>query len=106
MVVSPGTESDDSYQRTVEALDANEIMTPVGTTANGLLWRYEGETADAGRNPGNTDTALGVWILIGLGVVFGVTALLAIPTEGRRGRPRAAADSEEPAGTFDEEDHD
>ncbi|HEY9499513.1 MAG TPA: glycosyltransferase family 2 protein [Terrimesophilobacter sp.] len=106
VVVSPGTESDDSYQRTVEALDANEIMTPVGTTANGLLWRYEGETAVAGRNPGNTDTALGVWILIGLGVVFGVTALLAIPTEGRRGRPRAAADSEEPAGTFDEEDHD
>lgn len=106
VVVSPGSESDDSYQRTVEALDANEIVTPVGTTANGLLWRYGGETTAAGRNPGNADTALGAWILIGLGVVFGVTALLAIPTEGRRGRPRAAVDSDEPAGTFDEEDHD
>lgn len=110
VLVSPGTEDDSTYRATVDALDGNEILSPVGTTAGGLLWRYEGETtvgaAPAGAaHPGNGDTALGAGYLIALGIVFGITVLLAIPTGGRRKPVRKPA-GEEPADTFDEEDHD
>lgn len=105
VLVSPGADEDDTYRATVDALDGNEILAPVGTTANGLLWRYEGETTLGAPHPGNTDTAIGTGYLVVLGVVFGVTILLAMPTGGRR-RPTRKVAGEAPADTFDEEDHD
>lgn len=105
VLVPPGPEDDETYRATVDALDSNEILTPIGTTSSGLLWRYNGETDVAGPPSGNTDTPLGVGFLVALGVVFGVTLLLAIPIGGRR-RPRRRAADDEPAETFDEESHD
>lgn len=79
-----------AHDRIVEALDGNRILTPIGETAYGFLWHYEllGE-GEAPTGPGATDTALGVAILVGQGLVFGMTILLAIPTT-RRKRVRAA----------------
>jgi hypothetical protein len=79
-----------AHDRIVEALDGNRILTPIGETAYGFLWHYEllGE-GEAPSGPGPTDTALGVAILVGQGVVLGMTILLAIPTT-RRKRVRAA----------------
>ncbi|GAA3735686.1 hypothetical protein GCM10022239_09640 [Leifsonia bigeumensis] len=115
VLVSPASEDDTTYRSMVDALNGNEILSPVGTTANGLLWRYAGEAdADgvpgaAGHpgavQPGNGDTALGSGYLVALGVVFGITVLLAIPT-GRRRIPHRTPAVEDPADTFDEEDHD
>ena len=106
VLVSPGSDSDERYRATVDALDGNDVLTPVGTTVNGLLWRYEGETTVGSSHPGNTDTPLGLWSLIGLGIVFGITILLAIPTGSPRRRSRAAGSADDdPATTFDEEDH-
>ena len=79
-----------SRKRVAEALDGNRILTPIGQTANGFLWHYaalaEG-TAPGG--PSITGTSLGVGILVGQGVVFGIVLLLAIPTTRRR-RVRSA----------------
>ncbi len=104
VLVPPGSDDDETYRATVDALDGNEILTPVGTTASGLLWRYEGETDVAGPHPGNAGTPLGAGYLALLGSVFGVTALLAIPT-GRRRRPRRPPVVDDPSAPFDEEDH-
>ncbi|MDJ0336541.1 glycosyltransferase family 2 protein [Salinibacterium sp. G-O1] len=77
-------------QRVADALDGNRLLTPIGSTANGFLWNY-GDLAEgeAPTGPGPLGTQLGVWIIIGQAVVFGLTLLLAIPTTRRR-RVRAA----------------
>lgn len=103
VLVTPGSDDDETYRATVDALDSNEILTPIGTTANGLLWRYNGETDVAGPPPGNTGTPLGAGFLVALGVVFGVTLLLAIPIGGRR-KPHRRATPDEAADTFEEEE--
>lgn len=105
VLVRHGSDDDERYRATVDALDGNEILTPIGTTSTGLLWRYNGETDAAAQHPGNTDTPLGVGFLVALGVVFGVTLLLAIPVGGRRRPPRRASD-DEAAETFEEDSHD
>jgi len=77
-------------QRTAEALDGYRILTPIGDTAFGFLWHYEGladGTAPSG--PGPLDTTLGVAIFVGQGIVFGLTLMLAFPTTRRR-RVRSA----------------
>jgi len=104
ILVRPGVDGDETYRATVDALDSNDILTPIGTTSSGLLWRYNGDTDAAATPPGNTDTPLGVGFLIALGVVFGVTLLLAIPVGGRRRPPRRGSD--EVADTFEEDGHD
>ncbi|MCY7411685.1 MAG: hypothetical protein LH471_01385, partial [Salinibacterium sp.] len=77
-------------QRTVEALDGNRILTPVGDTAFGFLWRYGGLADGAAPSgPGPLDTSLGTAILISQGIVLGLTLLLAVPTP-RRSRVRSA----------------
>lgn len=92
-VLLPDPESADAqavHQRTREALDGNRLLTPIGDTASGFLWYYEGlAEGEAPSGPGNTDTPLGLAVLIGQGVVVGLTVLLAIPTSRRR-RVRAA----------------
>lgn len=95
------------HRRTAEALDGNSLFTPVGNTVNGLLWRYALPDATAPERAGNTGTQLGLGILVGQGIVFGLTLLLGIPTVRRRRRQTVSGSVlGEPAGTFDEEDHD
>lgn len=103
VLVSPGSDNDDTYRALLDALDGNESLTPVGTTANGLLWRWEGPITALPGHAGNTETSLGAWYLTILGVVFGASALLAVPIGGRPRAPRASAAPEEPTGTDDEE---
>lgn len=91
------------HERTAAALDSNSLFTPVGTTDNGLLWRYK-NLSDAGapHRITNTGTALGSGILVGQGIVFGMTLLLGIPTARRRRRTKVSgAAPGEPANTFD-----
>jgi hypothetical protein len=94
-----------AHARAVEALDSNPLFTPVGQTANGLLWRYGKATdVNSARPLGNTDTPLGAGILIGQGVIFGLTLLLGIPTARRRRRGKVSgSEPEEPSRTFDPE---
>jgi GT2 family glycosyltransferase len=104
VLVPPSGDEDETYRAMVDALDGNEALAPVGTTANGLLWHYEGAVDPPAAHPGNTDTTFGAWYLVALGVVFGVTVLLAIPT----GRPRRRVRSNGPGGpadTFEEDDN-
>ncbi|MHB1173096.1 MAG: glycosyltransferase [Lacisediminihabitans sp.] len=93
VVLSGAYGADAVHQRIAEALDSKNVLTPVGKTDNGLLWRYQGlGTRDIPQAPGNTETSLGVSILAGQGAVFGLTLLLGIPTARRRRRP-ARSDS-------------
>lgn len=91
------------HKSTSEALDSNALFAPVGATDNGLLWRFEGlATEKTITTVGNTDTALGSLILIGQGIVFGMTLLLGIPTVRRRRRHAVSGSNPgQPADTFD-----
>lgn len=85
--------------RAADALDSNELFVAIGETDFGFLWRYTGTVTGIG-----PESAPPVQLL-GLGVVFGLAALLAIPT-GTRRRPVAAAEADEnPAATFDEDEN-
>lgn len=87
VIVTPGDELDTTYTRVIQSLSSNELLTPVASTANGLLWRYAADTVPLAERPANTDTTIGRGVLLGLGIVFGVTVLLAIPVGGRWRRP-------------------
>lgn len=79
-----------TQRRIAEALDGNRLLSPIGDTAAGYLWHYEGlgeGVAPTGPTPVGTNLGLG--ILIGQAVIFGLTLLLAVPTTRRR-RLRAA----------------
>ena len=91
------------HKRTSEALDSNALFAPVGATDNGLLWRFEGLSGQKTiTTAGNTDTALGTFILLGQGTVFGMTLLLGIPTARRRRRLAVSGSNPgQPADTFD-----
>ncbi|MEP6481853.1 MAG: glycosyltransferase family 2 protein [Rhodoglobus sp.] len=72
-------------QRITEALDGNRILSPIGDTVNGYLWHYDGiGQGKAPTGPGPAATPTGIVILVGQGIVFGLTLLLAIPTTRRR----------------------
>ena len=71
--------------RITDALNGNRILTPIGDTANGYLWHFDAiapGTAPGG--PGPAETPLGVGIIVGQAVVFGLTLLLAVPSTRRR----------------------
>jgi hypothetical protein len=75
---------------------------PVGATDNGLLWRFAGlSTEKTITTVGNTDTVTGSLILVGQGIVFGMTLLLGIPTGRRRRLPVSGSNPGQPADTFD-----
>lgn len=115
VLVPPGDAADETYRQMVDALDGNEALTPIGTTANGLLWKFEGasgaqQTEPGGAEvdqtrPGNLDTPFGRWYLIVLCIVFGITLLLAFPTSRPRRRPSAPV-GDDPAAIFEEDEHD
>jgi hypothetical protein len=94
-VLVPEGAGEPDRQRLVQALDGNRLLTPIGQTANGFLWNYEG-LADgvAPSGPGPAGTTVGLAVLVGQGVVFGITLLLAIPTTRRR-RVRAVVGASE-----------
>ncbi|MET4782147.1 glycosyltransferase family 2 protein [Glaciihabitans sp. UYNi722] len=108
VLLSPADKDRAAYARSSDALDSNSLLTPVGNTDNGLLWRYQGlPKTDAAAPAGNTETPLGSAILIGQAIIFGLTLLLGIPTARRRRRTAVSGSVlEGPAGTFDEDDHD
>ncbi|HEY0259667.1 MAG TPA: glycosyltransferase family 2 protein [Lacisediminihabitans sp.] len=108
VVLTPSQENAAVRQRASDALDSNPLFSPVGSTANGLLWRYDDlpDGATTTEHASNTGTPLGLGILIGQGIVFGLTLLLGIPTVGRRKRATVSGSvAGEPVDTFDEDDH-
>jgi hypothetical protein len=91
------------HERAQDALSGNGMLTAVGTTSVGLLWRYEALPA-TGLRGGNPDGgATRAWILGGLGGVFLITILLAIPLRGTR-RWRSVATVEGERATLGEDD--
>lgn len=106
-IVVPNSDSEDeTYRSAVESLNGNEILSPVGTTSTGLLWRFDAETTPPNTEVTPFEQTIAAWYLVVLGVVFGVTALLAIPIGGRPRKPQVFSSMEEPAGTFIEDDND
>lgn len=95
---------DAAHESISQALDGNKLLVPVGATNNGQLWRSTGDIGAPAVHPGNTDTPLGLGILVGQGVIFGATLLLGIPTTRRRRGQKAGDPLTEPANTFDEDD--
>lgn len=94
-------------RRTQDALDGNSLLVPVGETSRGLLWRYVGDTgAVAATGPSNTGSVPGMIVLIGQGLIVGMTVLLAIPIARRREHVSRRTENEEPATTFDEDTDD
>lgn len=97
-VLVPDGADEPDRQRLVQALDGNRLLNPIGETANGFLWHYEGlaeGTAPSG--PGPAGTAVGAGILAAQGVIVGLTLLLAIPTSRRR-RVRSTGAAQEVSG--------
>jgi len=91
-------------QRISDALDGNRILSPVGDTASGYLWHYDGLAAGAApTGPGPLGTTTGIAILVGQGIVFALTLLLAIPTTRRR-RVRSASGQRDTAALNEPED--
>ena len=80
------TELDSTEARAVSALDENSLLTRVGDTSAGVLWRIPAVNDEAPvpvpTEPDNLDTPLGVGILAAQALVFGLTLLIAIPTGG------------------------
>ena len=109
VVLTPADGHRAVHQRASEALDGNPVLAAVGSTSSGLLWRVnDAAPVDVSDQPANTATAWGRIVLIGQGIVFGLTLLLGIPTGRRRRRTTASGSSAAtPANTFDaeEEDH-
>lgn len=66
------------------ALGANPLLSVVSTTSAGTLYRFDDLTTTVPlrllRGPSNTGSPLGLAVLVLQGVVFGLTALLALPT--------------------------
>jgi GT2 family glycosyltransferase len=90
-------------ERAEDALNGNSLLTQVGVTPLGLLWRY-GALPPAGLMDEHPDGGVTrTWILGGLGIVFVLTILLAIPIRGGRRRTSVATDPGERA-TLGEDD--
>ena len=97
-VLVPDGADEPDRQRLVQALDGNRLLNPIGETANGFLWHYEGLAEGAAPSgPGPAGTAVGAGILAAQGVIVGLTLLLAIPTSRRR-RVRSTGAAQEVSG--------
>jgi hypothetical protein len=95
----------DVHQRTEDALDGNRALTPVGDTSLGLLWRYAALPTNDLKGASPDGGTLRPFVLVGLGLVFFVTLLLAIPTTGRR-RRSAVSSAPDTSATLGEDDDD
>jgi GT2 family glycosyltransferase len=96
--------NDAVHQRIEEALDGNALLTPIGETDGGQLWRYQPSGNQAFAGPATTvSSPLGVAILFGQGLIAIITVLLGIPTARRRRRHERGDSLQGPATTFDED---
>ncbi len=105
LAAAPDATAASVHERAQDALNGNGILTPVGTTSVGLLWRYEAlpSTGLSGGNPDGGSTR--TWVLGVLGGIFLITVLLAIPLRGTRRRGSVATATGERA-TLGEDDDD
>lgn len=109
-VLAPDTPNGTGDQRAVrsragEALDANPLFTAVGQTANGFLWRFDGDT-DATPVARPTVPSWGSAVLLTQAIVLGMALLLAVPTTFRRRAPVTTDDEDLTTDSeFDEEDN-
>ena len=87
MADARGDDGDPVRTRALDALNNNALLSTVGHTANGMLWRvlHVPEPAPQLR-PHDTGERLGTGILIAQGTIFVLTLLLGIPTARRRKR--------------------
>ncbi|WP_066515898.1 glycosyltransferase family 2 protein [Curtobacterium ammoniigenes] len=100
-VQQPGSET--VQARAAASIGQNALFTSVGTTATGVLYSYGG-AIDHRAGATAASRSLHALTLLVFAVVFGATALLAIPTAPRRRHPVGERlEVEEPATTFDEE---
>jgi hypothetical protein len=73
--------------RALDALNSNDLLSPVGHTANGMLWRVVDVPEQApGLRPHDAGERVGTGILIAQGTIYALTLLLGIPTARRRKR--------------------
>jgi hypothetical protein len=89
VVVADAAAGDGEQVRTraLDALNNNALLSPVGHTANGMLWRVLDVPEQAPQlRPQDTGARLGTGILIAQGTIFALTLLLGIPTARRRKR--------------------
>ncbi|AWB88655.1 glycosyltransferase family 2 protein [Homoserinimonas hongtaonis] len=92
--------------RTVDSLDANARVIPVGSTSFGLLWRItDAPVAESIEGPSNVGTLEGRVVLAVQAAILLLTVLLAVPTHRRRRHVRETM-SDSRATTFDEETDD
>jgi GT2 family glycosyltransferase len=91
------------HDRAASAIGQNALFKSIGDTTDGTLFHFTG-TVDRPSTGSTAATAAHALYLVVLAVVFGATALLAIPTAPRRRRATSnVLEAEEPATTFDEE---
>jgi GT2 family glycosyltransferase len=100
---SRGAAAETIRERAQVALNGDSSMTPVGTTPVGLLWRYNQLPSNGLRSQNPAGEPVRDWVLGGLGVVFLITLLLAVPIRGARRRTSVATVTEERA-TLGEDD--
>ena len=89
--------------RAQSALGGNPTLALVGTTPQGLLWKYSALPDTGLHGPDPSGGATRTWILGGLGIVFLLTLLLAVPIRGGRRRTSVATITDERA-TLGEDD--
>jgi GT2 family glycosyltransferase len=89
--------------RAQEALGGNPALTLVGKTPSGLLWRYPKLPSAGLRDAGPSGEPIRTWVLGGLGIVFLLTLLLAVPIRGVRRKSSVATITDERA-TLGEDD--
>jgi hypothetical protein len=95
--------SDALHTRAAGSIGQNALFKSIGDTTNGTLWHYEGRVDRPSTGSASVATSHELFLVV-LAVVFGATALLAIPTAPRRRRAVSnVLEADEPATTFDEE---
>ena len=107
VLLAPGSvaaDADTVRERAAEALDAEELLVPIGDTAYGTLWSFPG--LDAVEAPVAPDPAIRSAILGAQAVVFGFVLLLALPVGRRRRAVRPTPDSLADDGAFDGDESD
>jgi GT2 family glycosyltransferase len=101
--VTPGSGAEAVHDRAEDALNGNAVLTQVGQTNAGLLWRYAALPSTGLRTANPDGGPTRNWVLGGLALVFLLTLLLAVPIRGGRRRSSIATVTDERA-TLGEDD--
>ncbi|HEX4443417.1 MAG TPA: glycosyltransferase family 2 protein [Galbitalea sp.] len=101
---SPGVHGAQAvHDRAEDALKGNAALAFVGDTGQGLLWRYPALPQTGLRDAAPSGGPARSWVLGGLGAVFLLALLLAVPIRGGRRRSSVATVTDERA-TLGEDD--